>query len=83
MNIENNQIENWQSQEGPRKTLCKFAGTMFKLYKKQVKVHSQGHMFKIYGTNGKVWTLWTYMPNMNTQSLTGTIRKLLPKFKSR
>ena len=31
------QLEYWQSQEGPRRALCKFAGAMFKLYKSRSK----------------------------------------------
>ena len=46
-----NRLEYWQSQEGHCVSL---RGAMLSFTK--VKVHSQGYMFKIYGTIAKVWT---------------------------
>ena len=76
------ELEYWQSQEGPRRALCKFAGAMFKLYqsrsnltvkvtclKSMVPLERYGHMEYI------------IMPNMNTKSV--TVRKLWPMLKSR
>ena len=48
-----NKLEHWQSQEGPRRALCKFQGQCL-TFKNYVKVYNEGHMFKIYGAIGKV-----------------------------
>ena len=40
-----------------------------KKIQKYVKGHGQGHMFKIYGTAGKILPQGTHMPNMKALSL--------------
>ena len=40
-----------------------------KVFQKLVKGHCQGHLFKIYGTIGKVLSQGTHMPNMKVLSL--------------
>ena len=51
----------------------------FKVFKKGVKDHSQGHMFNIYGTIGKVLSPGTHMANL--KALFPTIRMLWAMFK--
>ena len=71
-------LEYWQSQEGPRRALCKFAGAMLKLYKRRskftVKVTCLKSMEPLERYGHK-----TQMPNMNAQYL--TVRKWRLMFK--
>ena len=46
------ELEYWQSQEGPRRALCKFAGAMFNLYKSRSKFTVKV-TFKIFGYHWK------------------------------
>ena len=46
-------LEYWQSQEGPHRALCKFAGAMFKLYKSRSKFTVKVTCFKWKGMDIK------------------------------
>ena len=48
------QLEYWQSQEGPRRALCKFAAAMLEFLKSRSKVTVKVTRKNFYGTIGKV-----------------------------
>ena len=47
-----------------KKVICRV-----KVFQMEVRSHSQGHVLKMYGTNGKVLSEGTHMPNMKALSL--------------
>ena len=49
-----------------------------KVFQKYAKGRIQGHVFKIYGTMGKVLLYGTHMPNIRSQSL--KIKKVMANF---